>query len=95
LELHSLAILEAMSMKVPVVISNVGCNDEFFQNWDNGVILDPLTGDGWSEAVIRLIKDAKLRQSIGQKGYELCKQRFEIKNIAKKIERIYFELLKK
>ncbi|MFC1645695.1 glycosyltransferase family 4 protein [Candidatus Omnitrophota bacterium] len=95
LELHSLAILEAMSMKVPVVISNVGCNGEFFQNWDNGVILDPLTNDGWAEAILKLLKDTTLRQSIGQKGYELCKQRFEIKNIAKKIERIYVELVKK
>ncbi|MFC1708728.1 glycosyltransferase family 4 protein [Candidatus Omnitrophota bacterium] len=94
LELHSLAILEAMSMKIPVVISNVGCNGEFFQNWDNGVILDPLTNDGWAEALLKLLNDVKLRQSIGQKGYELCEQRFEIKNIAKKIERIYVGLVK-
>jgi glycosyltransferase involved in cell wall biosynthesis len=34
LELHSIAILEAMSMKVPVVVSQgVGCNDEFIQDW--------------------------------------------------------------
>lgn len=95
LELHSLAILEAMNMNVPVVISNVGCNCEFFENWKNGVILDPLTSDGWAEAIVKLLKDVKLRQSIGQKGYELCKEKFKIKNIAKKIENIYVKLVKK
>ncbi len=95
LELHSLAILEAMSMRVPVVVSNVGCNDEFLQNWNNGVLLNPLSSDGWAEAIVKLLRDTKLRQSIGQKGYELCKEKFEIAKVAKRIENIYVGLIDK
>jgi len=91
LELHSIAILEALSMKVPVVVSNVGSNNEFIENWNNGVILDPATSDVWAEAIVKLLKDTQLRQSIGQKGYELCKERFDIRKVARKIEDIYVE----
>jgi len=94
LELHSIAILEAMSMKVPVVISkNVGCNDEFIDDWNNGVLLDPFTDNGWAKAIVKLIRDKELRQLMGEKGYRLCKEQFEIKNIAKKIENIYTGLI--
>jgi len=94
LELHSIALLEALSMKVPVIVSrDVGCNNEFIENWCNGVLLDPFTSDGWAEAVIKLLKDKELRQSIGQKGYELCKERFNVKDTAKKFEEIYAELI--
>ena len=81
-------------MKVPVIVSrDVGCNNEFIENWCNGVLLDPFTSNGWAEAVIKLLKDRELRQSIGQKGYELCKERFNVKDIAKKFEEIYAELI--
>ncbi len=94
LELHSIALLEALSMKVPVIASRgVGCNDEFIENWCNGVLLDPFTSNGWAEAIIKLFKNKGLRQSIGQKGYELCKDRFDIKDIAKRFEEIYAELI--
>jgi len=93
LELHSIALLEALSMKVPVVVSkNVGCNDEFIKNWDNGVLLDPFKNEGWAEAITKLLRDGKLRQSIGHKGYGLCEERFAIKRVANKFEALYVEL---
>lgn len=95
LELHSLAILEAMSMGVAVVVSNVGCNGEFLEDWNNGVLLNPLSGDGWAEAIIKLLRDRNLRQSMGQRGYELCREKFEIAKVAKRIEDIYVELIGK
>ena len=96
LELHSIAILEAMSRKVPVVTSkDVGCNNEFINDWENGVLLDPFIDKGWSEAIIRLLRDTPLRMRIGQKGYETCRDIFDIKHAARKIEGLYAELLDK
>jgi len=96
LELHSIAMLEALSVKVPVVVSkNVGCNEEFINNWENGVLLDPFSDAGWAEAIIKLLKDGKLRTRLGEKGYETCVENFDIKNVARKIENIYVELARK
>jgi glycosyltransferase involved in cell wall biosynthesis len=96
LELHSIAVLEAMKAKVPLVISkDVGCNNEFITNWQNGVLLDPFVDEGWAEAIIRLLKDSELRKKIGENGYKYCTENFNIKDVAGKIENIYRELTNK
>jgi glycosyltransferase involved in cell wall biosynthesis len=95
LELHSIAILEAFSMKVPVITSlDVGCNDEFITNWQNGVLLNPFCDSGWAEAIIRLLRESGLRKQIGQRGYETCLGRFNIKKVAKEFEDLYCELIR-
>lgn len=93
LELHSIAILEAMSMAVPVVISqDVGCNSEFIKDWSNGVLLDPFKDDGWANALIKLLQDPSLRKQIGNAGYQTCLEQFNIKNVAPKFEELYVSL---
>ena len=93
LELHSIAILEAMSMKVPVVISqDVGCNSEFIKSWENGVLLDPFSEEGWGDAIIKILKDPALRRSLGEAGYETCREKFDIQKTVKNIETIYADL---
>ena len=93
LELHSIAILEAMSKKVPIIISqDVGCNSEFIDDGKNGVLLDPFKDEGWADALIKLLKDYKLRQEIGYQGYQTCLQKFNIIHTAKKFESLYREL---
>jgi glycosyltransferase involved in cell wall biosynthesis len=95
LELHSIAILEALSMKVPVITSqDVGSNDEFITSWQNGVLLDPFCDAGWAEAIIRLLREPDLRKQIGQRGYETCLSRFNIRKVAKEFEDLYSELVR-
>ena len=95
LELHSIAILEALSMKVPVITSqDVGSNDEFITSWQNGVLLNPFCDAGWAEAIIRLLREPDLRKQIGQRGYETCLSRFNIRKVAKKFEDLYSELVR-
>jgi glycosyltransferase involved in cell wall biosynthesis len=93
LELHSIGILEAMSMKLPIVVSKgVGCNDEFIDDWNNGVLLDPFSDEGWADALVTLLSNPVLRLEIGTRAYETCKSRFNIENTVKKIEDMYAEL---
>lgn len=93
-ELHSIAILEALSMKVPVVTSRgVGCNDEFITSWQNGVLLDPFCDAGWAEAVIRLLREPGLRRRIGEGGYQTCRSRFDIRKVAGDFEDLYRQIL--
>ncbi len=93
LELHSIAILEAMSMKVPVVVSqDVGCNSEFIKDGENGMLRDPFQYAGWDEALIRLLKDENLRRNMGQEGYLTCQKEFDIKNVVKNFESVYEQL---
>ncbi len=94
LELHSIAILEALKMKIPVVVSSgVGCNDEFIQNGVNGFLCDPFKEEPWIEALTLLANNPALRESIGLKGNETCRSLFDIHNTAGNFERVYAELV--
>ncbi len=93
LELHSIAILEAMSLGVPVVVSqDVGCNSEFIQSGVNGFLCDPFADAGWSEVLITLLKDPYLRKRVGAAGLATCRQLFDIRTVARKFEELYREL---
>ncbi len=93
LELHSIAILEAMSMGVPVVTSrDVGCNSEFIDDWRNGVLLDPFHDGGWADALTRLGQDVDLRRRIAENGQKTCREKFDIQDAAKRFEDLYKDL---
>lgn len=90
LELHSIAILEAMSKAVPVVVSSdVGCNSEFIRDWDNGVLLDPFLDTGWADALVALLENANLRRKIGEAGLQTCREKFDIKDAALRFQELY------
>jgi glycosyltransferase involved in cell wall biosynthesis len=93
LELHSIALLEAMSAGVPVVASKgVGCHEEFITSWENGVLLDPFSEAGWSDAVVRLLTDPILQARIARGAYETCLRQFDIEAAAGRIEALYREI---
>lgn len=96
LELHSIAILEAMSKGVPVVISReVGCNSEFIRDWDNGVLLDPFNDAGWADALCALLQNESLRRKIGESGLQTCREKFDIRDAAERFETLYQELIRR
>jgi glycosyltransferase involved in cell wall biosynthesis len=90
LELHSIAILEALKMKLPVVVSQgVGCNDEFIQSGQNGFLCDPFQEQPWIDALTQLVNNPDLRTSVGAKGYETCQKLFNIRDTAARFEKVY------
>jgi len=93
LELHSIALIEALNKKVPVVVSqNVGCHDEFIASWKNGILLDPFKKEGWPRAIMALLSDRKLRTKLGEAGHQLCRKNFDITDVSSKFGQLYAEL---
>lgn len=90
LELHSIAILEAISSRLPVVTSErVGCNSEMFTHGKDALLLDPFSREGWAEALGSLLGDETKRKAIADAGQALCRERFEISRVAGKFEELY------
>ncbi|MBI4597127.1 MAG: glycosyltransferase [Candidatus Omnitrophica bacterium] len=92
-ELHSLAMIEAMSMSVPVVVSRgVGCNDAFITDGENGFLLDPHWPQDWVDVLDWLLSDEELRRSVGRRGRVLVEQECDIRTNTERFARLYQEL---
>ncbi len=95
LELHSIAILEALSMGVPVLTSaGTGCNSDVLHENVTAVLRDPFCNEGWAEAATTLLKDEGMRRRIGLAGKDLCVRDFEIGVVADKFETLYEEMMR-
>jgi len=58
--------LEAMQCGCATVASNASSLPEVVG--DAGLLLDPKDEDAWAKAIVTLVKDAKMRQSLSEKG---------------------------
>jgi glycosyltransferase involved in cell wall biosynthesis len=93
LELHSIAVLEALMMQLPVVISSqVGCNDEMIKSGWNGYLCDPYEDHQWVTALTELANSAESRARVGRNGQATCRERFDIRSTAAQFEELYLEL---
>ena len=96
LELHSIALLEAMSMGVPLITSlDVGCNNAFISHGIDGFLLDPFSNESWADTIIELSKEPCLRQQVGQAAKNTCEREYDITITAAKFEQLYEHILNK
>jgi len=80
--------LEAMASGLPVVLTRCG-GIETFATTDNAIMAEPGNVDELADGVIRLLTDAELRQSYGQKGRETA-ERFSRDQVGEEWERVMY-----
>jgi len=77
-------VLEAMSMGIPVVCSNIGFEGLGIQDGEGAYMRTE--AKGFAAQVIALLKDAELRQATGQKGATVIHSQFSWDKIALQLE---------
>jgi glycosyltransferase involved in cell wall biosynthesis len=92
LEGFGLSILEAMAARKPVITSRVGVLTELFSD-EEELFIDPDNIDQLADAIIRYIKDDSFRTMMGNRNFEIIKDKFNWAKTAKETERVYKELL--
>jgi trehalose synthase len=73
-----LVVSEALYKETPVVASKVGGIPLQVINGQNGFLHHPQDLKGFSQSIIRLLKDEKLRNRFGRKGREHVRENFLI-----------------
>jgi glycosyltransferase involved in cell wall biosynthesis len=68
IEMSSNAILEAMAMERPVVVTDVGGMAEVVQEGEQGFLVDADDAELFAERVGRLLEDRELRRRMGRAG---------------------------
>jgi glycosyltransferase involved in cell wall biosynthesis len=86
-------LLEAASMGLPLVSTQVpGCTDVVIDGM-NGYLVPPNNPRALSEAVTRLAADRPLREKFGRASRELAVERFDLSVVARRTAAIYQRLL--
>ncbi|MBA3473438.1 MAG: glycosyltransferase family 4 protein [Rubrobacter sp.] len=76
------AIIEAMSCRVPVVSTMTGGIPELFEGVDDALLMPPNDPAALAEAIERLIKDPSLRERLIESGHRRVEEGFAAEQVA-------------
>lgn len=90
-----LSIREAMSMRLPVVVTDVGGNREIVAEGITGYVVPSKSPDKLAEAMLKMSKSKSRREKMGEEAWIFCKDRFDAKNWAIYTEEKFKSVLSK
>lgn len=83
----------AYAFKKPVVVTDVGSIPEVVENGKTGFIVPSKDSNALAEAIIKLLKDDKLRKQMGENAYRKMKEELSWDKIAEKTIEVYKSIL--
>lgn len=92
-ESQGIVVVEAMAFGLPVIASNIGpIADMVGLEKGSAILFDPYDIEGMATAVIHLLKDSTMRQSIAMRGEKLA-ERFSHQHSAEEVLALYTRLV--
>lgn len=79
----STALLEAMSMKRPVVATSVGATEDAVSDQENGILVMPGDGESTSIEILNILKNEQFACSLGEQAREFVLKYASIESCAK------------
>lgn len=86
------ALLEAQTFGLPAVVSNVGGNVDVVQPGVNGILIDPSNTRGITDALVAMIENKPLRESMAGQAVAISK-RYHMDRVADAYENLYQKLI--
>ena len=90
-EAQGLTILEAMALSRPVVASDVGGIPEMIEDGKTGLLVPPHDADALAAAIVRLLTNHPLADTLGRAGHDMVHDRFCIELMVGATQSIYDE----
>ena len=92
-EPFGITILEAMSMRKPVVATSVGGIQEIITNGIEGLLVGPKNSLQLARAITRVFSDSSLRRRLGNNARKKIEKEFTWERVAKKTLELYKKML--
>lgn len=86
-------LLEAMSMRLPVVATEVGGVPRLVRNGENGFLVKSPAPDELAAATMLLLDDAALRERFGAAGRECVETRYSFRTRMARVQAVYDRVL--
>jgi glycosyltransferase involved in cell wall biosynthesis len=90
-EAQGLAILEAMALRRPVVATNVGGVPEMIEHERSGLLVPPHDAPSIARAIVRLLTDHPLADTLARAGHDLAHARFGLPAMVNAVSALYEE----
>ena len=88
----SIALLEAMAVGTPPVVTDAGGSAEVVAGGENGLVVPPRDPDALATAIGSLLRDSELRGQLGRAAQERAES-FDIRTSVRRAEAVYERLL--
>jgi len=88
----AIALIEAMALGVPAVVTRVGGLSEVVEHGKQGFVVSPGKPRALADSIVTLLRDHQLRDRMGAAAVERARL-FDIRNAVRRIEQVYAELL--
>jgi glycosyltransferase involved in cell wall biosynthesis len=87
------AIMEYMAAGLPVVAIDVGGNRDAIVHGETGFLVPERTPEAFAQPLIELLRNEELSTTMGSKGFERCKEMFEVGKTIGQLEQLYESLI--
>lgn len=92
-EAFPLAMLQALAAGLPVVSTKVGGIGSMVEYGVSGFLTLPEQPKALADALLTVIKDEKLRTSMGKASFELFNRKYHASAMAERVEQVYLKAL--
>jgi len=87
------AIMEYMAAGLPVVAIDVGGNRDAVVHGETGFLVPERTPEAFAQPLIELLRNEEMRAAMGAKGFERCRELFEVGKTIGQLEQLYEKLI--
>ena len=87
-----MALLEAMGMGLPVVVTEVEGVEDMIESSKNGLMVPVKDVDGIAASIVRLLDDPEERKRLGQAARELLESEYTVDRMCADYERLFLEI---
>lgn len=87
------ALLEAMALEKPVVVTNAGGNAEVVAHGETGLVVATRQSGEMAQAILQLLRDQALAQQFAQAARQFVHQRFSFRHTLHAMESLYTKML--
>ena len=88
-EAQGLAILEAMALSRPVIATRVGGIPEMVEHERTGLLVPPRDATALADAIVRLLTDHPLADTLARAGHDLAHARFSLGAMVSAVSAVY------
>ncbi|MEJ2619794.1 MAG: glycosyltransferase family 4 protein [Candidatus Thiodiazotropha sp.] len=92
-EPFGIVIIEALALKKPVIVSNIGAPQEIIEDGKSGLLFNIESATDLAEKLESLLSDDEKRQQLGEAGYTRFHTNFTIEINVQGICGVYDEVL--